>query len=243
MDAMIFAAGLGTRLRPLTDQCPKVLVEVGGEPMLVHVARRLVAAGATRLIINVHPFPEQVEAVVARHGGFGVEVRLAYERERALETGGGLLAAREHFRGTAPFFVHNGDIWSDLPLEAMYAAHLASDAFATLAVMQRETTRFLLFDEHGLLGWENRATGAQETARRAEGEVIGHPFCGVHVISPEIFPLFTETGAFSIVPTYLRLSGAGRRIAPFSVDGSTWVDIGRPETLAYARRLAKSRMN
>lgn len=238
MDAMIFAAGLGTRLRPLTDAMPKALVDVAGEPMLVHVARRLVAAGATRLVINVHPFPEQVEAVVRAHDGFGVEVRFAYERERPLETGGGLLAARAHFRGDVPFFVHNADVWSDIPLGAMHEAHRASGALATLAVMERGTTRFLLFDERGLLGFENRATGQRREARAAVGAVEAIPFCGIHVIAPAIFERITEEGAFSIITTYLRLAGEGARILPFRVDGRTWVDIGRPAQLERARALA-----
>ncbi len=238
MDAMIFAAGLGTRLRPLTDSMPKALVPVAGEPMLVHVARRLVAAGATRLVINVHPFPEQVEAVVRAHGDFGVEVRFSYEVEQPLETGGGLLAARAHFRGDRPFFVHNADVWSDIDLGRMAAAHETSGALATLAVMERPTTRFLLFDAQGLLGWENRATGRRAEARPAAGEIAAIPFCGVHVVSPELFARTTETGAFSIVTTYLRLSGEGARILPHHVDGSTWIDIGRPEQLDRARQLA-----
>jgi len=235
---MILAAGLGTRLRPLTDSMPKALVEVGGEPLLVHVARRLVSAGATRLIVNVHAFPEQIEAVIEAHAGFGVEVRVSHERGRPLETGGALLAAREHFRGEAPFFLHNADVWSDLSLEGLYAAHAASGALATLAVMGRETSRFLRFDGAGLCGWENRATGACEQVRAAVGEVRALPFCGVHVISPEFLGRITETGAFSIVRTYLRLSAEGAHIRPYSVDGATWVDIGRPEALARARALA-----
>lgn len=239
MDAMILAAGLGTRLAPLTDDRPKALVEVGGAPILVHVARRLVAAGATRLVINVHPFPEQVEAVVEAHAGFGVDVVLSYERERPLETGGGLAAAAPLLTGTTPFFLHNGDIWSDMPLGAMHAAHVATGAEVTLAVMDRPTTRFLRFDDAGFLGWENRATGKHADARTPVGEITSIPFCCAHVIDPAL-PATLERGrAYSIIEVYMRRAAAGARILPFRIDGSTWVDIGRPAELEKARRLAQ----
>ena len=243
MDAMILAAGLGTRLRPLTDHQPKALLEIGGVAMLERVARRLIAAGADRLIINTHHFADRVARFVAERGGFGVEARLSHEAGQPLETGGGLLAAEAHFRKQAPFFMHNADILSDLPLEAMYAAHRdAGDPLATLAVSDRPTQRKFLFDDAGLLGRIDEGKGLDLRVRPASGEVRAIPFAGVHVISPRIFPLLTERGVFSILDPYLRLAAAGERILPFRVDGCTWLDIGRPEQLARAReRFAPSR--
>ena len=236
---MILAAGEGTRLRPLTDHLPKALVEVLGVPMLERVARRLVAAGADRLVVNVHHHAEQVEAFLERKSGFGVEVRVSRERgERPLETGGGLRAAAPHFRRDAPFFLHNVDVITDLDLGALYRAHLETDPLATLATSRRPTSRPLLFDEQGLLGWEDRRPGreAGERVREGAGEVRELAFAGVHVLSPRILDLLGEEGRFSIVPAYLRLAAEGERIVPFDVSGALWLEVGTPERLEAARR-------
>lgn len=233
---MLFAAGLGTRLRPLTDHTPKALVEVGGVPILERVARRLIEAGADRLIVNVHHFADQIQAYVERRGGWGVEVVVSREEGAPLETGGGLLQAEPLFRGDAPFFLHNADVLTDLPLREMYAAHAESGALATLAVMERSTSRHFLFDERGLLGRTDERRELELRARPAEGEARKLAFAGVHVVSPRIFPRITERGAFSILDPYLRLAGEGERILPFRVDDALWLDIGRPEQLEAARR-------
>lgn len=235
---MILAAGLGTRLSPLTDRLPKALVEVGGVPVLERNARRLVAAGADRLIVNVHPFHEAIRAHVAARAGYGVDVRIAHEVEAPLETGGGLLAARSHFREDAPFFLHNADVYTDLDLEALHAAHVASDALVTLAMMERDSPRGLLFDERGLLGHVNDVKGSRVEVRPAEGPVTRLAFACAHVLEPTIFDAITERGRFGIFEPYLRLAGEGARIVPFRVDGCTWVDIGRPEQLTRANALA-----
>lgn len=240
MDSMILAAGLGTRLRPLTDHTPKALVEVNGAPMLDRVARRLVAAGADRLIINTHHLGEQIEAyATARQAEWGAEVRLSPEPEAPLETGGALVAAQPHFRRQGPFFLHNADILTDLSLEGLRDAHAAAgDPLATVAVMDRPTSRRLLFDRAGLLGRVDEDRGLDVRVREAVGPVAALPFAGVHVISPRIFGLLTERGAFSILEPYLRLAAAGERVLPFRVDGCLWLDIGRPEQLEEARRVA-----
>jgi len=233
---MLLAAGLGTRLRPLTDHTPKALIEVGGVPILERIALRLVDAGADRLVINVHHHAEQIDRYVAERGGWGVEVVVSREPDQPLETGGGLLHARHLLRNDAPFFLHNADILSDLDLGALYGAHLARpDALATLAVMERPTSRFLLFDDLGLFGRADERNGFEVRARPAVGAETRLAFGGVHVISPAIFPLLTETGAFSILDPYLRLAGEGRAVLPFRVDGAEWLDIGKPEQLARAR--------
>lgn len=235
---MLFAAGLGTRLRPLTDHMPKALVDVGGSPILERVALRLIAAGADHLVINVHHFAEQVERFVAERGGWGVEVHFSREEGQPLETGGGLVRAAPLLRGDAPFFLHNADVLTDLSLETLYSAHREWGALATVAVMERPSQRAFLFDERGLLGRVDDRRGLDLRVRPAEGEVRRLAFAGVHVVSPEILPRITETGVFSILDPYLRLAGEGERILPFRVDGALWLDIGRPEQLEAARRAA-----
>lgn len=234
---MILAAGLGTRLRPLTDHTPKALLDVGGVPIIERVARRLIEAGAERLIINTAHLAQQIEDYVRARDGFGVETVFSREDPGPLETGGALLAAQAHFRGDAPFFLHNADILSAIPLDEMYAAHVdAGDPLATLAVLDRPTSRRLLFDDGGLLGRTDEGKGLDLRVRAPAGDVRAVPFAGIHVISPRIFGLLTERGAFSILDPYLRLAGAGERILPFRVDGHTWIDIGRPEQLEQARQ-------
>ncbi|MHC5012656.1 MAG: nucleotidyltransferase family protein [Planctomycetota bacterium] len=234
MDAMILAAGRGTRLRPLTDTIPKALIEVAGLPMLERVARRMIAAGADRLIINVHHFADQIERFIASKRGFGVDVRVSREPDRALETGGGLYAARASFRGDAPFLLHNVDVLSELPLESLVARHAAEAPLATVAVMDRPTRRYLLFDDLGLCGRIDLDKDVEVRARDAVGEIRRLAFSGVHVISPAIFERITERGAFSILDPYLRLAGEGARILPFRADGWPWLDVGRVEQLERA---------
>lgn len=237
---MILAAGLGTRLRPLTDRIPKALIEVGGVPILERVARALIAAGATRLVINLHHLGEAIREYVEAREGFGVEVLFSEEPEGALETGGGVLRASALFRGAAPFFLHNADILTDAPLARMYAAHEAARPLATLAVMERPSSRYLLFDADGLFGRVDEGKGIRIEARARVGDEVRLAFAGVHVVDPGFPERITERGAFSILEPYLRLAGDGMRILPFRVDEWLWVDIGRPEQLEEARRLFPS---
>lgn len=236
---MLLAAGLGTRLRPLTEHTPKALIEVGGVPMLERVARRLIEAGADRLIINLHHLGEQIRDYVEARRGWGVEVAFSEEPGSALETGGGLLRAAPLFRGDAPFFLHNADILSDLPLEEMYRAHLAEAPLATLAVMERDSARHLLFDDQGLLGRADERKKLRIQLREPVGAVRRLAFAGVHVISPALFRQTTERGAFSILDPYLRLAGEGARILPYRVDAWHWLDIGKPDQLEEARLRAQ----
>lgn len=240
MDGMILAAGLGRRLRPLTNTTPKALVEVAGVPILERVARRMVASGVDRLIINVHHHARQiVEFVESRHG-FGVDVRFSHEIEQPLETGGGLQHARSHFRGGS-FLVHNVDVISEVDLAGMVRAHERAGALATLAVQDRPSARFLRFDDGGLQARVDAMAGAVDTARPARGRVADRAFAGIHVVAPEIFDLMTEQGVFSILVPYLRLSEEGYRIMPYDVSGTLWLEVGDPERLATARRLMTRR--
>jgi len=247
---MILAAGRGERLRPLTDRIPKPLIEVGGVPMLERVARGLVEAGAHRLIINVCHGAETIERFVTEHGGFGVEVVFSRESPEPLETGGGLLLAAPHFEADAPFFLHNGDILTDLDLLALYEAHTAvglvlaggagartEPPIATLAVARRETSRPLLVDDDGVCGRANRTEGWELIARHAGSGAAEVGFTGVHVLSPAILDRLTESGAFSIVESYMRLITEGERVCTFDVTDAAWLDVGTPERLERAQRL------
>lgn len=234
---MIFAAGLGTRLRPLTDEVPKALVPVAGVPMLERVAARLIDAGADRLIVNAHWLGDQVRAFVESRDGFGVETIVVLESgDTPLETGGGLRNAAPLLRSDEPFFLHNVDVVTDIPLAALYAAHEASGALVSLAVQRRDASRALLFDDAGLCGHTDRA-GTPTMARRTVGEVETLGFTGIHVASPRLLELLEETGAFSIIWPYLRLAGAGQPVLPYRVDEARWVDIGTIDRLHEAERL------
>ena len=233
---MILAAGLGTRLRPLTDHTPKALVEVGGVPIFEHIARRLIAAGADRLVVNVHHFADRIREYVERRDGFGVEVVFSVEEERPLETGGGLLRAAPLLRGDAPFFLHNADVLTDLPLAEMYEVHRRERAVATVAVMERPTSRYLLFDDRGLLGRVDERKELRILAREPAGDVRRLAFAGVHVVSPDFLEQLEGAGPFSILEPYLRVAAGEGRILPFRIDGHFWMDIGKPEQLEEARK-------
>jgi len=232
---MILAAGRGTRLRPLTDATPKALIEVGGRTLLEHVARRLIDAGADRLIVNVHHHADQIERRLEALD-LGVDVQVSREPERPLETGGGVLHAGPLFRRDGPFLLHNGDVISEIDLKNLLAARTATGALAMLAVHARDTSRFLLFDRAGLLGWENEARGESQRIRPPDGDVRRLAFAGIHAIDPRFFDLVEERGAFSIVAPYLRLAAAGWAILPHDVTGAPWFEIGNPERLDAARR-------
>jgi len=233
---MILAAGVGSRLRPITEHTPKVLVDVGGSTVLEHIARRLIRAGADRIIVNVHHLAEQIERFATERWDLDAELVLSREPERLLGTGGGLLHAAPLIRRDAPFFLHVGDVISEMDLGAFYAAHAGSDALASLAVHERDTSRCLLFDRRGLYGRDNRDAGWSRDVRRPDGETLRLAFAGVHVVSPRIFDLFAERGVFDILDAYLRLTGEGERIAPFDVGDARWLEIGNPKRLEEARQ-------
>lgn len=238
MEAIVLAAGLGTRLRPLTDHVPKPLVEVGGVAMLERVARRLVGSGARRLVINTHHHPEQIESFVREKEAFGVEVRFSREPGDApLGTGGGIQQAAGLLGLEAPFFVHNADVVTELSLDRLYDSHEES-ALATLAVTEVETRSPLLVDDLGVVG-VRYPSGAVRHARDARGPVREVAFCGVSVLSPELPSLLTERGAFSIISAYLRLIAEGRIVRAHDIGGAFWTDIGTHERLAEADRAVR----
>lgn len=233
MDAMILAAGLGTRLRPLTYDTPKALIEVGGIPMLEHVAKRLIEAGADRIVVNVSVLADQIVAFLVERGNWGVDVRVSPEPDGPLETGGGLLRAANLFRRDRPILLHNVDILTDLDLEALYRAHDDAD-LATLAVRAARAGRYLLFDGAGMTGY---AFGGEEhRAREPDGIETKMDFLGVQVVSPRLLDRLEERHSFSIFTSYMRLIREGERIRPWDAEAARWMDIGSHEELEAARR-------
>ena len=234
LDGMIFAAGRGTRLGELGQTTPKALIEIGGMTMLERTARTLVAAGADRLVVNVHHHAEAILRFLSTHD-LGAEVRVSPELAEPLETGGGLHQARAHFRLDRPVLAHNVDVVCDADLAPLVAAHVGSDALATLAMQDRETQRHLLFDERGLFARDNRKTGQLTQVREPRGPVRALAFAGIHMCSPRWFDLVTERGVFAIVDVWLRLAGEGHVIQPWLVPEGAWQEIGSPERLAQVR--------
>jgi NDP-sugar pyrophosphorylase family protein len=239
MKAMVLAAGIGSRLRPLTDTTPKALLDVAGEPMIARVIRRLQAAGVTELVVNLFHLADKIVEYLAAQNNFGL--RIAFTREtELLDTGGGLKNAAGFFTDGGPFFLHNVDVLSDIPLEDLYRYHQRVGALATLAVQSRPGARQLLFDPDGRLCGRLSPEGVGW----AKGPVPGADrlaFTGIHVIDPAIFPRMIETGIFPITRTYLRLAGEGERIVAYRADGRYWQDIGSPEKLEEARRRSAAR--
>lgn len=244
MKAMIFAAGLGTRLKPLTDHMPKALVPVAGRPMLEHVILKLKAAGFNELVINIHHFGEQVLDFLRANQNFGLTIHISDERDCLLDTGGGIRKAEPFFRGNEPFLVHNVDILSDTDLKALYEYHRQSGNDATLLASRRKTVRYLLFDdEKRLCGWINKDT----LQTKPEGFAYNpehhreYAFSGIHVISPSLFHYMDErwTGKFSIMDFYLQTCREAR-IGGRLPDTLRLIDIGKPETLTQAEKFLAS---
>lgn len=250
MKAMILAAGIATRLRPVSDTTPKALVQLGGTPMLQIVAEKLIRAGATEIVVNVHHHADQMRAFIGSMRYPGVRFHISDETSLLLDTGGGIKQARSWLDGREPFFVYNIDILSAIDLADLYRTHLASNALATLAVSDRPTTRFFLWDGDELAGWAHSGTGErilcreEQNHRTKEKESIQRQqsqpyrrkaFTGIAAISPDIFDLMPQEPVFSIKDVYLRLA-AEWPIRCYCHEHASWHDIGTPEKLAQARR-------
>ena len=239
MKAMVFAAGLGTRLRPLTDHQPKALVNVGGVPMLERVILRLKGAGFDDITVNVHHFGEQIIDFLQAKRYAGVTIHISDERDLLLDTGGGILKAKPFLEGNEPFLVHNADIMTDIDLGALYRHHLTHRAEATLVVSQRNTSRYLLFDaQQRLQGWTNKQTGEVLPADLdiAAGHYTPLAFSGIHVISPTLYRWMGETpwsGKFSIIPFYVAICREAR-IQGYQPEQMHFFDVGKIETLRQA---------
>ncbi len=237
MKAMILAAGRGTRLQALTENTPKALVKAGGMSLLERLIIKMKVQGVSEIVINVHHFADQITAFLQEKDYFNISIDISDESSELLETGGGILKARPFLDDKEPFIVHNVDVLSDIDLRKVYEQHVSSGALSTLAVKSRKTSRYILFDDDlQMQGWENRSTGEQIIPGNTEKSLTPMAFSGIHVMSPDIFPLFTETGRFSIIETYLRLC-KDQMIKGFSHDEGLWLDAGKPEGLEMAKML------
>lgn len=260
MNALILAAGLGTRLRPLTDNLPKALVPVAGRPMLEHQILKLKAAGFDHIVVNVHHFGEKIIDFIGENREFGIRIDISDEREKLLDTGGAVRQACRFFAGSRePILVHNVDVFSDAPLAEFYADCLADDDVqdAALVVSKRETSRYLAFDEYGrLVGWKNVRTGEVKTPfpelrpalealdyspqplRPGEKGMSLWAFSGIHVISSTLAPQLEAFGeAFSIIDFYLAAAGECADILAYAPPNLRLVDAGKIDSLPLAAEL------
>jgi NDP-sugar pyrophosphorylase family protein len=242
MKAMILAAGLGTRLRPLTDDRPKALVEVAGRTMLEITLARLRNFDIRDVIINVHHFADLVVQYLKANDNFGMRIEISRELE-LLDTGGGLKKAAYFFTDTEqPFILHNVDVISAIDLGRMMKVHTDNQALATLAVQDRPTSRYLLFDQQGqLCGRQSGRDGKAEVVRPSS-ETQPLAFAGIHVISPRLLGKMTEDGVFSIITTYLRLAAQGEKVFAFRADEYYWRDLGKPENVRQAAHDLKEKV-
>lgn len=245
MKAMIFAAGLGSRLKPLTDTMPKALVPIAGRPMLEHVILKLKVAGFTEIVINIHHFGEQILDFLQTNGNFGVTIHISDERDFLLDTGGGIRKARPFFENSnEPFLIHNVDILSDMNLRELYDDHLRHGEVATLLASRRKTSRYLLFDTNcRLCGWINKDTNQTKPEGFVYNESLHeeYAFSGIHVLSPDVFRVMDSSdwkSKFSIMDFYLD-SCRKNHFKGYLKEHLQLIDIGKPETLAKAEEFIK----
>ncbi len=234
MKALVFCAGLGTRLRPLTNECPKAMVLLNGVPLIGLQIQKLKKAGITEIVVNVHHYAELIKAYI-RENDWGIPVHISDESDLLLDTGGGLKKAAEFLQSEEAFLVHNVDIFSDIDIEGFINKHKHANALATLAIRNRKTSRYLLFDDgFQLSGWKNIKTEEQILTSKKSTGLNEFAFSGIHVISSEIFDLLPEADhAYSIIPIYLELSKKYKIIGvPHNEDN--WIDVGTPEKLRQA---------
>ena len=238
---MIFAAGLGTRLLEETSDKPKALVRLGEKTLLQLAIEKLKNEGIDEIVVNVHHFSDQVIRFLSENN-FGIPVHISNESEKLLDTGGGLKKAARFFEGNSPVLIYNVDILSNLNVELLAAEHLKSGALATLVVRNRNTQRYLKFNnEKRLTGWLNRKTGETKISIPADfDKSVEMAFSGIHIVQPELFKLMPAKERFSIVNLYLELAKNYLIIGYFD-DSDLWMDVGKPEQLTEARKLLMRR--
>ena len=238
MRAMIFAAGLGTRLQSETAGKPKALVEISGRTLLEHAIGYLKKFGITEMVINVHHFADQIIDFLHANRNFGINIQISDERDFLLDTGGGLKKAGALFSGNGPIVLYNVDIFTNLDLYHLFSFHIRQKALATLVVRKRETSRYLLFDRnYQLTGWKNVKTNEIKICRpELVNESEAFAFSGIQIVNPDIFELIVEEGKFSIIDLYLRLAQS-HVIKAFVDDSQMWLDLGKKEQLPDAERL------
>lgn len=233
MNGMIFAAGLGTRLRPLTDDRPKALVELGGKPLLEYVILKMKRAGVDRIVINVHHYAGMVEAFLEANRNFDMDIVVSDERSCLLDTGGGLLKARDFFKKDAPVLIHNVDIFSDIDLSRLMRVHEQDENYATLVVKPTMENRVLKFNKAGILkGWENKATGEQKIVDNEFYEAKDYSFCGIHIVSPDYLQQMMHKGVFSIIDEYIA-QAKQHNIRMYFHSGGL-IDLGTPQAILQA---------
>ena len=236
MKAMILAAGLGTRLKPFTDKHPKALAIVNGKSLLQRNIEYLASFGIKDIIINVHHFPQQIIDSIKKNNGFDSNITISDEGDEILETGGGLKKAGFFFDKEKYFALMNVDVLTDMDINKMIERHISSKVIATLAVTNRKTSRYFLFDElENLSGWRNVKTGEQKMSREAE-KYFQKAFSGIHIISPDIFSLIKFEGKFSMVDLYLDLAKT-HTITAFDHSTSKFIDVGKPESIVEAEEI------
>ncbi len=242
MKAMIFAAGLGTRLKPITDTMPKALVPIAGKTLLEHTIDKLKANGFTDIVINVHHFAQQIVDFVNTNNSFGVNIQFSDESGMLLETGGGIKKAAP-LLGNEPFLIHNVDIISNVDLKSLFEQHLESNSDATLLVSKRDSSRALLFDsENKLKAWRNKTTEEIKTPFKALDleSLKEYAFSGIHIFSPKLFPLMQDYPAkFPIMDFYLDVCKTANIKATVASD-LRLIDVGKLDSLAEAEKLVKS---
>lgn len=236
MYAIIFSAGLGTRLRPLTNNKPKALVELNGKPLLWHAIQKLSDSGISQIIVNVHHFSEQIIAYLSANK-FDIPIHISDESDMLLDTGGAIKNAQSFLQQSENFIAYNVDVISTVNISDIIKSHENSDALATLVVRDRKTSRYLLFDqEKHLTGWENINTGEQKISRNTFAKSNAYAFSGIQVISSEIFNYIEEDGKFSIIDLYLRL--AKQHTVNCYIDHSDfWLDLGKPGQIELAEKM------
>ncbi len=238
MKAMVLAAGLGTRLRPLTAERPKALLEIDGRTLLEITLTRLRGFGVCEVIVNVHHFADMILEYLQANNNFGMRIEISRE-DVLLDTGGGLKKAAWFFlddprEKEQPFLLHNVDVLSTIDVQRMRQFHVDKGALATLAVQDRISSRYLLFDDQlRLCGRRFQREQTTEMARPCQ-QPQALAFSGIHIISPRLLAMMTEEGAFSIIDTYLRLAAHGEKILAFRADGYYWRDLGTPGNLQQA---------
>lgn len=237
MKAMIFAAGLGTRLKPFTENHPKALAIVNGKPLLQRNIEYLKSFGIDEIVINVHHFADQIIEFLEENNYFGIEISISDETDQVLETGGGLVKVKANF--DEDFLVMNVDILTDLHLTNFIKAHQENKALVTLAVSDRNSSRKLYFNnKKELKGWRNLKTEEEIKAVDSLDDLNDLAFSGIHVINPALFDKITETGKFSIMKVYMDLMKT-ESIIGFNHSGGILIDVGRPESVLEAEQYFK----
>jgi len=236
--ALLFAAGLGTRLKEHTQDKPKAMVCLAGKPLIQHAIEHLKKYGITDITVNVFHFAEQVISYLEENNSFGIDIHVSDERPQLLDTGGGLKKAGDYLKGDEPILIYNVDVISNLDLNVLLKYHQEQKALATLVVRQRETSRYLMFDQNlQLAGWKNFSNG-ETIISRPESFADAQPlaFSGIHIVQPELLDLITEEGKFPIMDLYLRLA-KDHSIKAFIDRSDLWMDLGKPEQLLAAEKL------